>query len=517
MVYSDTLCAYYLELARHPCSTTEFAGCDMRFSIEYETLEGELCKAQSIHGGSLPDWQKVSDISERLLREHSKDLRVAVWLTWALHQRDSFSGLLAGLGLLLELCEHHWAGVYPIKSRTRCAAFGWLVLRLDQLFVQNISLTDQLPVFQALLEHIVRLDELWGKRLGDEAPLLLPIRRQLSERLALATQAASEPAGVAGVIAQVKQVTTQLLKPEQPINNEKDAQKTVRALQEQARPLCAWWLRQSATDLRALRLSRTLAWLTLINYPDANSERVTALRALAPDKLKRYQARFIQGQYADLLLELEVSVSGALFWFDGLRMVWECLEALHAQLAMTELEMNFALLLQRLPSLPEFRFDDGTPFADPATCDWIALHVARHLPKAEPASVVTDASAEPWEVALQEVMFSLRQDGLKAAVATLKLGLQAARGERARFHWRLALARLCVRAGKHELGKIQLEQLDLELQHAGLDRWEPDLAFQVTRLLYRCYDLLPQDHAVRERREVTHRRLCHFDLEAVLE
>jgi type VI secretion system protein VasJ len=339
----------------------------------------------------------------------------------------------------------------------------------------------------------------------------------LSERLALAAQSRPESGGLAGVIAQVKQATTQLRKPEPSVNNEKDAQKLLRALQEQARPLCAWWLRQSATDLRALRLSRTLAWLALINYPDANSERVTALRAPAPDKLKRFQDRFNQGHYADLLLELEVSLATALFWFDGLRMTWECLEALQAEQAMAELEMNFALLLQRLPSLPEFRFEDGSGFADAATADWIALHVLRHLHKAEPASDVVDIGSDPWEAALQAVMSRLRKDGLKAAVGELKQGLQAACSDRARFHWRLALARLCIRAGKHELGKIQLEQLDLELQHAGLERWEPELAFHVARLLHRCYDLLPQDHAVRERKEVTHRRLCHFDLEAVLE
>jgi type VI secretion system protein VasJ len=111
----------------------------------------------------------------------------------------------------------------------------------------------------------------------------------------------------------------------------------------------------------------------------------------------------------------------------------------------------------------------------------------------------------------------LRKDGLKAAVQALKHGLQTAGGDRARFHWRLAQARLCVHAGKHELAKIQLEHLDLELQRTGLERWEPELALHVTQLLHRCCDLMPQSHAVRERKEDTHRRLCLFDLEAVLE
>jgi type VI secretion system protein VasJ len=57
MVYSDKLCAYYLELARSPCLATGFAGSDIRYSSEFETLESELEKVQSIHGAGQPDWQ----------------------------------------------------------------------------------------------------------------------------------------------------------------------------------------------------------------------------------------------------------------------------------------------------------------------------------------------------------------------------------------------------------------------------------------------------------------------------
>lgn len=527
MDYSGALCGYYLELALAPCSQGNFAGSDMRFSSEYEALESELGKVQSIHVSTQPDWQEAMHISECLLRQHTKDLRVAAWLTWALYQRESLPGLVAGLGLIRHLCEHHWAVVYPAKLRTRGAALGWLALRLEQVFAQSFSLKDQQPLFRCMLEHLTHLDELWSAHLSDEAPTLLPLRRQLTQRLEQAVEVELSEAGSALVTAQVKQATTRLLIPEsatghdktgnQTIASEKEAHKSLRVLQEHGRHLCNWWLRQDATDLRALRLNRTLTWLALNTYPDADSDRLTVLRGPTPDKLKRYRERFAQGHYGDLLLELEASLAGALFWFDGLRMVWECLDALQADLAKTELEVSFALLLQRLPDLPEFRFHEGAPFADTATRDWITLQVARHLQPPAPSGVVVDANAEPWEAALQEVMPRLRKDGLKEAIHELKQGMHTARSERARFHWRLALARLCVSAGKQELAKVQLEDLDHELQRAGLDRWEPELALQVAQLLYRCCELLPQSQAIRERKETTHRRLCHFDVEAVLE
>ncbi|MNV86632.1 hypothetical protein D3C71_1806820 [compost metagenome] len=111
----------------------------------------------------------------------------------------------------------------------------------------------------------------------------------------------------------------------------------------------------------------------------------------------------------------------------------------------------------------------------------------------------------------------LRKDGLKSAVQQLKLGLAKARGGRERFFWQLTLARLCYSAKKYELAKTQLESLDQTLRATGLGDWEPDLALDVLRMLHSCCELLPQNHAVRESKEEIYRRLCHLDLEVVLD
>lgn len=489
----------------------------MRYSSEYEVLEEELGRAQSIHGGTQPDWRKVLEISEGFLRQQSKDLRVAVWLCWALHQRESFSGLLAGLGLLCHLCEHHWPAIYPVKVRTRGAAFSWLALRLQSLFAQALPLEGQRPLLESLLERLLRLDELCTRLLGQDAPLLQPIHRQLAQQLERAAQKPAPVVEDSSVVSQVSQEAVPLKKTETLVASEEDAQQLLSTLRVQSRPLCNWWLSQNATDLRALRLNRTLAWLTLANYPDAGGERITALHGPEPGNLKRHQERFAQGHYADLIHELEACLASTVFWFDGLHMLWQCLEALQADRAMTELEVTFALLLLRLPDLPEFRFHDGSAFANTTTRDWIAAQVHRHLQVPEAPPAVIDVNAAPWEAALLDAAPTLRNNGLKAAVHQLKQGMQAARDDRARFHWQLAQARLCMQAGKHELAHIQLEHLDTQLHRMGLERWEPELTLHVTQLLHRCCDLLPQSSTVRERKEETHRRLCLFDLETVLE
>ncbi|MCK9796816.1 type VI secretion system ImpA domain-containing protein [Pseudomonas chlororaphis] len=519
MSYSSKLSAHYLEIAQTAISKERFAGEDVRFSSEYEALESELNKAQSMHESGQIDWLKILENSEALLRTQSKDLRVAAWLTWALFQRESFPGLLAGVGLLQHLCAEHWSEVHPGKPRTRAAAISWLVPRLEQVLGENVAIKEQLPLFRRLVECLQGLDAALTEHLGDDAPLLLPISRRLSSMVQRAADNQPEPGVVGAAVAQVKQAATQLFTPGAPIDNEKEAHKALRALQESARPLCAWWLRQKASDVRALRVNRTMLWLPIDAVPERNAEQITVLRGLPADKLKQYQERFNNGQFADLLVELEASLAKAPFWFDGQRMVWECLMELNAEQAMREVEFHFALLLQRLPGVVELRFHDGAPFADPATRAWISANVMPHLQSASAPRKVEVASANQpaWELALEEVLPVLRKDGLKAAVQILKQGLQAAHGGRVRFFWLFSLARLCFLAKKYELAKTQLETLDQELQNSGLHAWEPDLALDVLHLLHSCCELLPQNHAVRERKEEIYRRLCHLDLEVVLD
>jgi type VI secretion system protein VasJ len=517
MTYSSERSAHFLSIVKTAISTENFCGEDVRFSNEYEALELEVNKAQSLIEGVKVDWQKVLDISETILRAQSRDLRVGAWLTWALYQKDSFAGLLAGVGMIRHLCEHHWQAVHPLKPRTRAAAINWLVPRMDEVLVESVPIKEQLPLFRRLVEDLEGLDAVLTQQLGSGAPLLLPLSRRLKLMIERAANNQPAPGPVGSMVAQIKEAATQLFTPGSPVDNEREAQKALRGQQENARTLCTWWMRQKATDIRALRLNRTLIWLSIDSLPERNAEQITMLRTPPSDKLKNYQDRFEQGAYADLLVDLEASVAGAPFWLDGQRMVWECLQRLNAELAMREVEVQLSLFLQRLPAIVELRFHDGAPFASDETKRWISAHVLVHLQApSEPVTVQNDNQQGAWEEAYEEAMPILRRDGLKPAVQLLKQGLQSAQGGRVRFFWQLSLARLCHQAKKYDLAKAQLETLDQQLQSSGFAAWEPDLALQVLYLLHNCCELLPQNAVVRERKDDVFQRLCHLDLEVAL-
>ncbi|WP_295473405.1 type VI secretion system protein TssA [uncultured Pseudomonas sp.] len=518
MPYLGKLCSSYLQIAHCAVDENSVVGEDMRFSVEYEALEMELAKGQSLHPGVATDWQKVLEGSETLLRTRSKDLRVAAWLTWALYQCESFTGLLAGLGMLQELCARHWPVLHPLKNRTRIAACDWLLKRLDSLLDDRVPVLEQIELFRRLLELLQALDEILSSRLGADAPLFLPLCRRLAGMLQRATDNRPKPGLVGAATAQVRQVASQW-RASAAIDSDKSASASLRSLQDTALPLCKWWLRNQACDLRALHLSRALLWLAVDTLPERNAEGITALRGVPADRLKDYQMRFAAGQYADLLLDVEASLVRAPFWLDGQRLGWECLQQLNAEPAMQCIEFHLALLLQRLPALPRLCFHDGTPFADAATQVWLQERVQVHLhkPSTEPPAVAPAGERPTWELALEDAVQTLPQQGLKAAGQPLKLGLAQALGGRERFFWQLSLARLCFAARQYELARVQLDGLDALLVGQGDPGWEPALACQVLHLLHACCERLPQSHAVRERKEEIFRRLCRLDPDVVLE
>lgn len=515
MAINDKLSIRYLDIARHPVATGDYAGEDIRFSTAFEALERELGGAQAVFGEVNVDWPRIREGCEHILFNQSKDMRVASWLAWALYECESLVGLSAGLGLIHYLCKEYWPLLHPRKLRTRSAAMQWLLLKLEKTLVEDISITHQLPEFQQLLRQFDGLDELFNLYMGSDAPLLLPLRRRLARMIQRAEQVEKEPVKV---VQRVRQAAVQLFSSDAHIDNEKDAQRTLSMQESSVRSICRWWLKQKTTDPRAFRLGRAQVWYAVDSLPERNSEKITQLRRLPADKLTNYQERFEQGFYADLIVDIEASLAGSPFWFDGQRMVWNCLKALGGEAAMREVEVQFALLLKRIPDLIELRFHDGIPFADAETLQWIAAYVLPPETNA-PSAGGTD---RPYEASEQTSLYHdalsvLKKNGLKAAVQLVTDHLNSVEGGRERFFRRLYVARLCIEAKKYELAKFQLEYLDQEFQTTSLSAWDPTIFLEVSRLLYSCYERMALNDKAAARKEVIYQRLCHHDLERFID
>ena len=117
------------------------AGTYLRYEPLYDQIKEARRADEEISQGDwqtarkVADWPLVIRLTTEALSKKSKDLQLAAWLTEALLHRDGFSGLRGGLGLLPDMLQQFWDGLYPPVDdddlEMRASPLEWIGSRLD--------------------------------------------------------------------------------------------------------------------------------------------------------------------------------------------------------------------------------------------------------------------------------------------------------------------------------------------------------------------------------------------------
>ena len=136
-------------------------------------------------------------------------------------------------------------------------------------------------------------------------------------------------------------------------------------------------------------------------------------------------------------------------------------------------------LLRRLPGLETLAFNDGTPFADEVTLNWINQSVQDEMSnwRDEPVNALSETGNDI--LALEpEALEKADTDGLDATLHWLQTrpGTDTTKDK-----WlvRLLMARVAEQKGKNELALHLLGELDGAAQAITLTQWTPALLFEV--------------------------------------
>jgi type VI secretion system protein ImpA len=120
-----------------PISPQQPAGVDLRWTPEWDRIKEARRADDALESGKwakrdhkVADWRLVQQLAAEMLRERSKDLQFAMWLTEANIKLDGFPGLRDGLRLLRELIVRYWdSGLYPLMEdgpEDRAGPLQWL-------------------------------------------------------------------------------------------------------------------------------------------------------------------------------------------------------------------------------------------------------------------------------------------------------------------------------------------------------------------------------------------------------
>jgi type VI secretion system protein VasJ len=492
-------------------------GRDLTYENHVVELDAEVQKNTSL-AGLTTDWAKVRTESARILREESKDLRIASWWVVAVAYADGWAPAADALAIYAELADRYWADMYPPlkRLRGRGALLGWIWETLAKAISgRTPTLADKEGIL-AFEATMTRLDATMSERLGDAAPGVGPLRSVVREKVRLIPEPAAAPAPQATAAAGGAPGPSAIAAPEAvTATNLDEAEAAATRYREALSSLAHVARRTAPTAPWPYRLARVSAWLTIEGAPPVEQGK-TFVRAPPAAERSTLAALFETGAWEGLREASEDALSEHLFWLDIHRYTALALERLGPTFAAARaaVRRETTALLLRIPTLPTLLFSDGTPFASPATADWLADEL-RAAGGADAGAGGGGGGGDSDEAAalIAQCEAGIAAGQIEAALGAALAAAHGAPSARGRFQGRLGVAQLAQRSGKTRFALAILEGLLAEV-NPTLESWEPKLCGSLFEALLKAVRAVaPQDE---DRQEALFRRLLAADPAAAI-
>lgn len=437
-------------------------GEDPGYDDDFQQMREEVNKLSGA------DTDRVCQLAEKLLTTTTKDIRVVSYYAWARLHRDGEVGLADGLELMAAFVLRYGVQLHPQRERSRQGAFEWLasVRMLDSLArYPEVNNADTLRIAGALL------------LLEQAGEIVLPagLYTALETRL-------QKSGGPEAVVPQNVSDTghTAMTDANVPLLG---GIASGQELLAQARVLANYLRNQPEGWLSAHRLIKNLRHDTLHQLPPLLADGRTRIEPPKPDQRALLKRLYLQQSWRELMEEADSLLSRGAnhLWLD---VQWY----LHQALVKSGREHEAAIIqadlkgfLSRLTGLETLAFNDGTPFADEVTLNWIQQQVQESSTGWCETHTLGAAPAVDDEDILQletEALALADSEGTEAALAWLQ-NRPGITSRRNRWLLRLLMARVAEQTGKNELALHLLGELDDGATTVTLMQWEPGLLFEV--------------------------------------
>ena len=388
-----------------PVTEAAPAGSAVREDPRFSDMQREMDALTSISAEHRePDWPKVVSLGADLLTGLGKDIMVAAWLGGALLRTEGAQGILTGAAILADMCSLYWQEMFPPvkRLRARIAAIDWWQEQVENWLERGKPESLPEALLQGSMEQIRRLEDAVNKAAPDNElrlhSLLSKLNRIPAEQTTAQTPSAaqpeppatpadassaarSEPSSSPVPKARPAQVQPAQASTPAPATSPVPPAPGIEADSPQFTASCSRFCLEAANALLSLDLSnpapyvlrRTAIWAFLRQEPPSESGR-TRLPSPADHILPGLRALLSAGEYEKALRGAESHVSAHVYWLDLSALAAAALAALGAeyQAARNALEGEIAGLMHRLPGLADMTFEDGLPFANAETRQWLA-------------------------------------------------------------------------------------------------------------------------------------------------
>uniref|UniRef100_UPI00405635D3 type VI secretion system protein TssA n=1 Tax=Candidatus Electrothrix sp. TaxID=2170559 RepID=UPI00405635D3 len=494
------------ELGTTPIPGDNPAGDDVSYEPNFEALADEIEKLSSPTSEGAVNWQRITELGVTILRNESKNLLVACYLNIALLHTDGMQGGAVGIHILRNLLETWWDSMYPPKKRKkgRINILNWWDEKLRQLLSERKTETWSSEQRTQLLDDLEGIDTIIANKLED-GPMLRSLQATVSR---LVTEKPKETAPTDslkdaeqkqqdGVRAEpVSPGPPNQEHPQQPkpsptpapvsISEEDDANAYLRQGMELLKRAANHVFESDMSAILPYQLNRLIAWSEIDELP-SNTDRVTLVSPPNKQIISMLEKMFKAKNWEDLLSAAESRVREHLFWLDLSYYSAKALNELGHSLAAQAVENETRLHILRLPGIESLSFNDKFPFATQQTKNWL---VAESAVQKKNLSLEATGSGDNKQGVTQD----LEEAGRLCTASGLETGLSWLSGQkknavslRQQFLYDVGFCRLLIQEDCMDMARSFAQNLLGQIDHHGLEKWEPKLAAQGLNASYECF------------------------------
>lgn len=495
-------------LGREPIPGASPVGQDARYDPDYDQLQGEIDKLNSVTNLTEVDWKRVVELGTDILTSKSKDLLAAVYLSVGLLHQNGLEGMAVGSQILRDMVATYWDDCFPPKKRLRgrVNAFSWWQEK-TAAWVKGLP-PDPVPaeLYRVSLDNVETLDKNLGEQLPDLPPLRdviaalkrLPVARPPQEEQkepedASQAEASSQAPDQAPSHASLQPEATSKPVPSPPAPSSpsppgppENVAAARKALLSAASAFVGIGRDDDPTDPWVWKAARMAAWLSVKALPP-NQGGQTMIPAPDLDVRAALRKQIAEGKFREAALAAESRFPGAIFWFDLQQVTAKALEGLGEEYAaaLDVVRGELRALLARFQGLDQLAFADGTPFADPETKAWLATLADGSRGGGNQRGPAQED--DPVRRALEQAEAKYAKKDESGALDVLSTALRAAPDGSARVRLRLAQMDILSRAGRFALAVALGEELLTEMESRDLPTWTPELAVEMLRACHGAY------------------------------
>lgn len=467
-----------------PISPEKPAGEDLTYHDTFQEIKEEIAKLSGIN------YSLIIAESEIILKQSSKDIRVATYYCLARLYIDGAEGFADGVELLAGLLNKFGSLIYPSRLNIRKNALEWLA---NARFIDQLTQVQPIPE-ACLTRIIVALDHIESSCQNlfvAETPNQSVSPPNLSTLVHFLNNSVKQPTKIINTEQVNAADTSNLVQ-----TSEQQQFKTVeikissyRDLLEQARKMASFLREKPEGYLAAGRFLRVLRWDTIIDLPSTDARGKTRLPAPRAELKQNINRLISQQQWSTLFERVEEAFmeSANHFWIDLQRASVIALQNMGepyqswAEIYLTDI----GLMLDRLNGIENLLFENNMPFADNETLNWITNNARiHHLDEEDSNTPISISADNDWNEIEKHALELVRSDNLEKAFQWIQ-SLPSIHSPKQRYLLRYTQARVAEQAGKKDIALKLLKGLNNQQETMTLLQWEPELLFEVKRNLLR--------------------------------